>query len=278
MPIKAIALDIDGTLTNDEKVVTPRTREILLAAQRMGITLILASGRPIQGLRRLARELELDRYHGLLIAYNGAEVRDAASGELLFTKAISVGLSHAVLEHMKSFDVIPMLVDGDRLVVEDAYRCTIEHRGLPKNIIKYERDACDLRVYEVHSLRKWCTTPQSKILTAGTDTYLQEYSQLMALPFKSTLSCMFTADFYFEFTALGVDKGAALRGALPRRGIEPSELVAFGDGENDISMLTFAGTGVAMGNAQQHVIDAADLVTASNNDDGIALALERLLS
>lgn len=69
MAIKAIALDIDGTLTNDQKVVTPRTKETLFAAQRAGIRVILASGRPVQGLRALARELELDRYHGLLVAY-----------------------------------------------------------------------------------------------------------------------------------------------------------------------------------------------------------------
>ena len=82
MAIKAIALDIDGTLTNDEKVVTARTREALLAAQRSGVRLILSSGRPIQGLRSLAAELDLPANGGLLVAFNGAHVVDARTDEL----------------------------------------------------------------------------------------------------------------------------------------------------------------------------------------------------
>ena len=277
MSIKAIALDIDGTLTNDEKRITPRTKEALLAAARAGITLILASGRPAHGLRVLAHELELDRYHGMLVAYNGSQVRDATSGELLFNQAIPVEEARAVLEHLRGFDVIPMLVDADRLYIEDAYRCTIYHKGAPKNIVKYERDACGLRIHEVHSLLDWCITPQNKILTAGTDTYLSEHHEAMAAPFVDKLSCMFTADFYFEFTAQGIDKARALSVALPERGIDPSELVAFGDGQNDIPMLRLAGVGVAMANATDEVKGAADMVTLSNNEDGIAAALEELV-
>ena len=88
---------------------------------------------------------------------------------------------------------------------------------------------------------------------------------------------MFTADFYFEFTARGIDKAHALSVALPERGIDPSELVAFGDGQNDIPMLKLAGTGVAMANATDEVKRAADCVTGSNNEDGIAQMLDRLL-
>lgn len=88
---------------------------------------------------------------------------------------------------------------------------------------------------------------------------------------------MFTADFYFEFTARGIDKARALTHALPERGIDPAELIAFGDGQNDIPMLKLAGTGIAMANATDEVKRAADMVTCSNNEDGIAAALEELL-
>lgn len=74
MAIKAIAMDIDGTLTNDQKVISPRTREKLLAAQESGIKLILASGRPAWGLHALAQELDLQNHDGLLVAFNGAHV------------------------------------------------------------------------------------------------------------------------------------------------------------------------------------------------------------
>ena len=84
---------------------------------------------------------------------------------------------------------------------------------------------------------------------------------------------MFTANFYYEFTALGVDKGKALTMAMEKLGIKPEECIAFGDAENDISMLKFAGIGVAMGNAQQAVKDIADEITDDNEHDGIAKSL-----
>lgn len=277
MPIKAIALDIDGTLTNDEKRITPRTREALIAAQERGVRVVLASGRPVQGLRALAGELDLARHHGLLVAYNGAVVVDAATDDELFSQPLSVEEARAVVDHMRGFDVITWVNYGEELLVEDPFRCMIEHRGAPKNIIKYERDACDLIVREVRDLRAAIDRPVEKVLTAGTDTYLQEHWRAMARPFADALSCVFTADFYFEYMARDVHKGRALAGALPRIGIELAEVAAFGDAQNDLTMLTSAGTGVAMGNATDEVKAAADMVTLTNNEDGIAHALEKIL-
>ena len=84
-----------------------------------------------------------------------------------------------------------------------------------------------------------------KLLTAGDPAYLQAHHEEMYAPFTETLSGMFTADWYFEFTAPGIDKARALRGALPKLGIDASEVVSFGDGQNDKSMIEWAGIGVA---------------------------------
>lgn len=278
MAIKAIALDIDGTLTNDEKRITPRTREALIAAQEQGIRIVLASGRPVQGLRALADELDLAAHHGVIVAYNGAVAVDATSDEVLFDQALTVEEARAIIDHMRTFDVIPWIVRGEELLVEDPYRCMIEHRGVPKNIIKYERDACDLLIHEVRDLSAAIDRPVEKVLVAGTDTYLQEHWRAMAEPFADTLACVFTADFYFEYTAQGVHKGRALAEALPAVGIDLSEVAAFGDAQNDLTMLEAAGVGVAMGNATDEVKAVADMVTGTNNEDGIADALERLLA
>ncbi len=99
MAIKAIALDIDGTLTNDEKVVTARTREALLAAQRSGVRLILSSGRPVQGLRTIASELGLEAHGGLLVSFNGAHVVDAGTDEVLYDQPIEVDVMRSLVEH-----------------------------------------------------------------------------------------------------------------------------------------------------------------------------------
>ena len=277
MAIKAIALDIDGTLTNDAKVVTTRTKQALLAAQRAGIRIILASGRPTRGLYALARELELPERNGLLVSFNGARVSDAATDEVYFDQPMAVDDMRALLAHLRAFDVIPWVTEGECLYVEDAYRCNIGHKGATVNIVKYERDACDLVIREVRDLAEVCAHPQDKILTAGTDTYLAEHWEAMYAPFRDRLSGMFTADFYFEFMAPGIDKSRALAGALPKLGIDASEVVAFGDGQNDARMLAWAGCGVAMANAIEETKAAADMVTASNNEDGVAQALEKLL-
>lgn len=277
MAIKAIAVDIDGTLTNDEKRITVRTKEALHKAQRRGVRVVLASGRPAQGLRALAAELELAHHDGLMVSYNGAHVEDARTGEVLFDMSLPAELVRPLIRHLRQFDVIPWVTEGRFLFVEDAYREDIYHRGKPVNIIKYERDACDLLVQEIENLEDVAHRPQNKVLVAGTDTYLAQHWQDMYAPFEDDLAGMFTADYFFEFMAPGVSKGVALAGALPKLGIAAEEVVAFGDAQNDLTMLEWVGTGVAMDNATDEVKAIADMVTASNNEDGIALALEKLL-
>lgn len=278
MAIKAIAMDIDGTLTNDQKVITPRTKEALLAAQEQGIKLILASGRPAQGLKALGAELQLETHHGLYVAFGGAHVEDAQTGECYFDQPLPKDELKKLIEHLRQFDVIAWLNEGRDLFVTDAYHCMIgDGKGGTMNIVKYERDACDLRIREIDDLMERADNPQNKLLTAGDPEYLVEHYEEMGAPFKETLAASFTAPWYYEFMPLGVDKAQALEGALGKLGIDASEVVAFGDGQNDASMLAWAGTGVAMENAVDETKAAANTVTASNNDDGIAEALEKLL-
>lgn len=109
--IKLIAMDMDGTLLNSQKKISPRTKEALLRAQEAGMILILASGRPTSGLTGFARELSMDRHHGLLVCYNGSKVVDCQSGEELFNQAMTVEEGKAVLEHMKKFDQVRPMID-----------------------------------------------------------------------------------------------------------------------------------------------------------------------
>lgn len=277
MAIKAIALDIDGTLTNDRKVITPRTKEALLAAQDSGIKLILSSGRPVQGLHAIASELQLETHDGLLVAFNGAHVVDAQTDEVLFDQPMEEEVLRALVAHMRGFDVIPWITEGKYLYVERGARHLITYRDASFDIVEYERRMCDLELVEVDDLLEVCSRPQDKLLCASEPEYLQKHWRAMYEPFFDSLSGMFTADFYFEFMAPGITKGNALAGALPKVGIDASEVIAFGDAQNDISMLEWAGMGVAMGNATEAAKAAADMVTGSNNEDGIAAALEKIL-
>lgn len=271
--IRAILLDIDGTLTNDRKEITPKTREALLKAQENGIRLALASGRPDQGLVKYAKILEMEKHHGIFVCYNGAKVMDCESGEVYFNQAMSIEEAKAVLEHMKKFKVSPIVAKGEYMYTNDVYSGFLKRNGDPINIIEYESRSNGYLLAEKRDLAAFVDFPVEKILNAGEPDYMKDHYEEMMEPFRDTLSCMFTSPVYFEFTARGVDKAKAIDTAFRKMGYEPSELMAFGDAQNDLSMLKYAGIGVAMGNAVEEVREAADYITLSNNDDGIAAAL-----
>lgn len=274
MSRKVIIMDVDGTLTNSKKVVTPQTKEALLKAEEAGTVLILASGRPTSGLIDLAKELEMDKHHGLLVAYNGSTVVDCETMEVLFNQALSVEEGKAVLEHMKKFDrVRPMIDKGEYMYVNNVYDNWITWKGKPFDVIQYESRGGKFKLCEVDDLAAFVDFPLNKILTTSDPEYLQEHYQEMMEPFKDSLSCMFTGDFYFEFTAQGIDKAKALDTVLIPMGYKREDMIAFGDGHNDASMVAYAGIGIAMENAVQDLKDIADEMTLSNDEDGIAVAL-----
>lgn len=279
MSIKVIIMDVDGTLTNTQKVITPKTKEALLKAEEQGAILVLASGRPTSGLLDIAKELKKDQHHGLLVSYNGSKVIDCETMETLFNQALSVEEGKAVLEHMKKFEKVrPMIDKGEYMFVNNVYDNMIQFNGAPFDVIQYESRGGKFKLCEVDDLAEFVDFELNKILTTSDPEYLQAHYQEMMEPFKETLSCMFTGPFYFEFTAQGIDKAKALDTVLIPKGYKKEEMIAFGDGHNDASMVRYAGTGVAMANAVQDLKDIADEVTLSNDEDGIAVTLAKYMN
>ncbi|GLC79747.1 Cof-type HAD-IIB family hydrolase [Lacrimispora brassicae] len=275
--IKVIIMDVDGTLFNSEKMITVKTKEALLKAQSAGVKLVLASGRPTTGLFRLGKELEMDQHHGLFVAYNGSKVIDYETMETLFNEPLSLAEGKAVLEHLKKFNVYPMIDKDDYMYVNNVYADPIQWKGKLINIIEYESRGGGYLLCEKEDLSEFLDYKVNKILTAGDPSYLQEHYKDMMDPFKETLSCMFTADFYFEYTAKGIDKAKALDTVLKPMGFVQEQMIGFGDGMNDISMIQYTGIGVAMENAVQELKNIAQYVTTSNDEDGIAEALYKYM-
>lgn len=275
---KIIIMDVDGTLTNSQKIVTPKTKAALMKAQELGIKLILASGRPTSGLIGLGHELQMDKYHGLFVCYNGSKVVDCQTKEELFNQPLSIEEGKAVLEHMKKFDrVRPMIDKGEYMFVNNVYDNYINFNGAPFNVIEYESRGGNYKLCEIDDLAAFADFEINKILTTSDPEYLQEHYQEMMEPFKDSLSCMFTGPFYFEFMAQGIDKAKALDTVLKPMGYSQDEMIAFGDGHNDASMVKYAGTGVAMANAVQDLKDISQYITLSNDEDGIAEALYKYI-
>lgn len=274
--IRAILLDIDGTLTNSKKIITQKTKEALLKAQDLGIRLVIASGRADQGLYQFGDVLNMRNHHGIFVCYNGAKVMDCQSGEVYCHQPMSIEDGRAVLEHMKNFQVSPIVIRGEYMYTNDVFSGMI-HRNIGSdeifNVIEYEARSNSYILCEKRDLAAFADFPIEKILTAGEPAYMRDHYEEMREPFKDRLSCMFTAPFYYEFTAKNVDKARSIEAVFTKLGYSPDELIAFGDAENDASMLKYCGIGVAMGNAVPSVKAIADEVTLSNDEDGIAVSL-----
>lgn len=278
MDLKAIVLDIDGTLLNDQKEISPRTRDSLLKAQEAGVKVVLASGRPISAMQRFSEELKMQQHNGLLLSYNGACVTDCATNETLFSQSMSDEVGKEILTHLANFEVKPMVTHQDYMYVNNVYDCmiTAPPHGL-KNIIEYESRGGNFKLCEVDNLAEFVDFPLHKILVAGEPEYLEQNWKEIMLPFEGRVSGYFSAPFYFEFTDKGIDKAYALDKSLQPLGISSENVISFGDGENDTSIIAYAGVGVAMGNAIDALKANANEITLSNNEDGIAHMLEKYL-
>lgn len=278
MDLKAIVLDIDGTLLNDQKEISPRTRDSLLRAQEAGIKVVLASGRPISAMQRFSEELKMQQHNGLLLSYNGACVTDCATNETLFSQSMSDEVGKEILTHLANFEVKPMVAHQDYMYVNNVYDCmiTAPPNGL-KNIIEYESRSGNFKLCEVDNLAEFVDFPLHKILVAGEPEYLEKNWKVIMQPFEGRVSGYFSAPFYFEFTDKGIDKAFALDKSLQPLGISSENVISFGDGENDTSIIAYAGVGVAMGNAIDALKANANEITLSNNEDGIAHMLEKYL-
>lgn len=267
MKYRLIAMDLDGTLNNDQKQIDEATRRALMAAQDRGVRLLLASARPLPGLYRERDALELTGHRGILMAYNGGLIVEAATGEVLSATAMDRGRAAFVLRSLEALPVTPILDDGERFYVID------------RNGYKVEYECWNNRMscVEVPNLADFLSFAPCKILMSVDPGRIESVQAEIAAFLPPELTVVRTAAFYLEVIPRAVNKGQGLRAACAAIGIDPGQAIAFGDSQNDIEMLKAAGVGVAMGNAEAAVKAAADQVTASNNQNGIAVALERLM-
>lgn len=266
MDCKLIAMDLDGTLNNSQKRITPRTLDALMAAQQRGIRLALASARPSPGLFKERDILQLQRHGGILMSYNGGRIVDAGTGCVLYETAMDLTQTKQLLHVLKTLPVTPILDDGKQFYVTDAAGYKVD----------YECKNNDMVCTEVEDLTKLDFAPV-KILMSVREAQLKETQARIAAVLPPELHVLQTAPFYLEIIPSGINKGRGLETVCRLLNIPLEETVAFGDQQNDITMIQKAGMGVAMGNAAPEVKAVADQVTLSNNDDGIAYILEQFL-
>ena len=267
MKYKLIAMDLDGTLNNDQKIITEKTKATLMEAQKAGIRLALASARPSPGLFKERDILHMQDHQGILMSYNGGRIVDAQNGEVLFETAMDIDQTKQVLRQLESLPVTPILDDGVQFYVTDKNGYKVDYECKNNNMV------CS----EVGNLADFLEFAPIKILMSVQPEELPKVQQQIARMLPDSLTVVQTAAFYLEVIPKVINKGQGIRDICKVLGISTAEVISFGDAANDIPMLQEAGVGVAMGNAGEAVKQAANMVTLSNNEDGIAAALEKLL-
>lgn len=264
---KMIVLDLDGTLTNSKKEITPRTKAALMAAQRQGVKVVLASGRPTYGIAPLAKELKLAEYNGFILSYNGAKIINCTTQETIFEQTLNPAfvpvLYHTAMENSMQIltyqgEGIAATSETDKYVQEEAF--------INKLPIEQYDDFLNQLVY-----------PINKCLIVGDPVPLHEVELKLSEKVKGRMNVYRSADYFLECVPLNVDKAQSLQKLLETTGLTANEIIACGDGYNDLSMIRFAGLGVAMANANEDIREQADYVTLSNEEDGIGYVVEKFL-
>lgn len=267
MARKMLALDLDGTLTNSRKEITERTKRAIRAMQERGHVIVLASGRPTPGVLAVAKRLGLEQNGGFMLSYNGAKIHDCKTGELLYERTMPEEIVPQLFALAEEKGIGMMTYQQDGIV-----------SGM--QVDDYMRLEAGINTLEIHPYEnpaEQIITPVNKCLGTAEAEYAAEMETLFRERFGEYIDVGRSEPFFLELLPKGIDKAEGLRVLCEKLGVSRDDVIACGDGFNDCSMIAFAGVGVAMANAQQVVKDAADYVTVSNDEDGVAKVIERLL-
>lgn len=288
MSIKWIAMDMDGTLLNERDEISLKTKEALMKCQKQGIRLLLASGRSEYGLMKYAEELKLEQYGGKLIEVNGMAIYDIATKQ----REVIRQLNKAEIDYL-----YPILKSSDSEV--KGFKEDTVYSYIPESLMEIKRKEriernlpddfpwtggpwswlADNRVMYpfIHYFADRSELPDELnkfVVLDDPKVNEKNYHQFKEL-FEDRFEIVRTCPRGIEITPKGITKGNGLKRLMLEEGIKADEVIAFGDGENDVSMFECVKYGIAMGNAADYVKAKAFDTTDSNRNDGIAKAIEK---
>ncbi|MGH2892569.1 MAG: HAD family hydrolase [Solirubrobacteraceae bacterium] len=260
---RLVATDLDGTLLRSDGTIDARTRQAIARVEGSGVPVVLCTARPPRWMGPLA---QATGHRGVAVCSNGSVIWDLHSDTAVETFPFAVDVAREVVARLRAaLPETTWAIERDGVFVrEPSY---VPHWPVPDDTIVDELDALlAVPALQMMVRHPWLTGDE---LLARARELLSDLAEL---------SHSSTADAFLEIGAAGVSKASGLALLCERRGIEPADVLAFGDMPNDLAMLAWAGRSVAVANAHQEVIDVADEVTTSNDEFGVAVVLERLLA
>ena len=267
MKYKMIVLDLDGTLTNENKEITPKTFYALMKAQDLGVKIVLASGRPTYGIVPLAHQLHLSENDGYILAYNGGRIISCKTGETVFNQELDPQLVPLLYREAMDAGMEILTYQGEGIAATRKDNKYVIHEAFINKmpVVEYP-DFCNQLVF-----------PINKCLIVGDPHPLHQLELRLAKSLEGQLLVYRSAGFFLECVPMGIEKSQSLERLIGQLGIGREEVIAIGDGYNDKGMIEFAGLGVAMANASLEVQDSADYITYSNEEDGVAHVVEKFI-
>lgn len=263
---KLIALDVDGTLIGKSGQLSDTVRRALVRAQKdYGMRVILASGRPTAGLLALAEELELARYSGYIMPFNGGQIFNARSRQPIATYALPKGIEADLYALVKEQGLNILTYSDAEILsenIDDPYLLKeVEITGMPtRRVMDFVQD-----------------TPEvlPKCLVVGPPDRIVQMQHIVLEQLGEQVNAFTSDPTFLEVVPSGIHKAATLARLLERLDYDRAELIAVGDSFNDLEMIQYAGLGVAMANAREQIKACADYVTTSCDDDGVAHLLDK---
>ena len=262
---KLIALDMDETLLQPNKTISKEDREALIKAQKMGIYVVLATGRPLFGIKKFIDELEIPN-KGYAVCFNGAEVSTIDAKELIYNKKLNGNDLHYLVDLSKKLNVNMHGFDkngcfSEKMSKYTELEITLNHIDL--NLVKYSDFESDHEII--------------KMMYIDEPDYLSSVIKKLPKEAYERFNIVQSAPFFLEFLNPKADKWYAIDALAKHLGIKNEEIMTFGDAHNDYLMVKNAGLGIAMGNGIDELKKVAKFVTVPNYENGVAYALNKYI-
>jgi Cof subfamily protein (haloacid dehalogenase superfamily) len=265
---KLVAIDIDGTLMNDRKEITKEVNAAIQAAKAKGVSVVICTGRPIVGVQSIIEELKLNDEDDYVITFNGALVQNTHTKEVESQITLTYENLKEIYELSQKIDSPLHFFDTENLYTpnRDISRYTIHEAHI---------NGISLHYRTIDDVPKDMLIP--KVMFIDEPDRLNQNIGNIPESFWGKYTFVKSTPFFLEILDPSVSKGNAVRLLAEKLSIKQEEVICIGDGENDLSMIEYAGCGVAMANAESVVKEAAQFHTLSNNENGVAYAIEKLI-
>jgi len=262
--IKLLAIDLDGTLLRSDKRLSVRNVKAIKAAVDAGVHVVIATARPPRSVREIHQTLGLDT---ITINYNGALIHEPATGDHLFHQPLPPGLSRKVVEMARKLD------PDIELSFEVLDQWYTDRYDRPQKLETAKRFRPDF----VGDLESFVDTAPTKLMLLAPPERLGGVHQKLKRKFSKKVSIVVSDTHLLQVVHPEVDKGHALKAVADQLGIDRQHVMAIGDAPNDLGMIEWAGTGCAVASGWASVRTAADHIVGSNDEDGVAGAIEQFI-